>query len=224
MKKNIERINQLVADKRNKLKSQASRSFEAITFPTAPVVSRGNTVPSATKTPGLTYVLYSVAVIFVIIALCTDDANWLFFILASLCAIGGFMFSKRVATPRVVSASSPHVDINDIKTSTISKGIDSVKNITREWDDFMDRMQKEMYAVIDSSSLSESQKDSLSSRIFSYEVIDINLSDLMSMINSATSVSEIKQRLDNYKSKLMNAIDEAANKQMNKYNSLVEVA
>ena len=224
MKKKIERINQLIADKRNQLKSQAERSFEAVTFPTAPAVSRGNNAPSATKTPGLTYVLYVIAVIFVIIALCTDDANWLFFILAALCAIGGFMFSKNIATPRVVSAYSPNADINEIKTSTISKGIDYVKNITREWDDFMERMQKEMYAVIDTSSLSENRKDSLSSRIFSYEVIDINLSDLMSMINSATSVSEIKQRLDNYKSKLVNAIDEAANKQMNKYNSLVDVA
>ena len=116
---------------------------------------------------------------------------------------------------------TPSADLNSIKSSVISQGIDSVKGITQDWDEFMEKTQKEMYDAIDSSNLSESQKDGLSSRIFSYEVIDINLSDLMTMINSATSVLEIKQRLGSFKIQLMNAINMAADKQMNKYNSLV---
>lgn len=224
MTKKIEQINQSVADKRNRLKEKVSRSFEAITLPTTPAVSRREIEVSASKTPGLTYVLYVVAAIFVIIGICADDSSFWYFLMAVICAIGGYMFSKRGTAQSVVAASSPSIDINSLKTTTISKGIDSVKNITREWEDFMELAQKEMFAAIDSSSFSESQKDCLSSKIFSYEVIDINLSDLMSMINSANSVSEIQQNICGFKSKFLDAIDLAADNQMKKYRSLVDAA
>ena len=221
MKEKIKQINQSIAIKRDRLKDQATRSFESITLPTAPAVSHGTSVSSVTKTPGLTYVLYAITVALVIIGICSEGSTLLMFILAVFSAIGGFLFAKRQTTTSVAVPSTLSADLNSIKSNVISQGIDSVKGITQDWDEFMEKKQKEMYDAIDSSNLSESQKDGLSSRIFSYEVIDINLSDLMTKINSATSVSEIQQRLDSYKTQLMNAIDIAAEKQMNKYNSLV---
>lgn len=112
-------------------------------------------------------------------------------------------------------------DITTLRNDVISKGIASVKIITGEWDTFMEDKQKEMYAVIDSSPLTENQKYELNSKIFTYEVIDINLSELMNMINSANSIEEISHQLEAFKKKLISSIEDAANSQKAKYDSLI---
>ena len=132
MKEKIKQINQSIAVKRDRLKDQATRSFESITLPTAPAVSHGTSVSSATKTPGLTYVLYAIAVVLVIIGICSEGSTLLMFILAVFSAIGGFLFAKRQTTTSVAVPSTPSADLNSIKSSVISQGIDSVKVITQD--------------------------------------------------------------------------------------------
>lgn len=221
MKEKIQNINQLIENKRSSLKENASRSFENITFPTAIVNSRRKYKSGNGKTPGLTYILYATAIVLAIIAIFTDEGNILFWILAILSAIIGFAFSKRSASLKINETSPHSVNLPAIKTDTISKGIDVVKKTTREWDEFMEKEQKEVFAAIDSSDLSDSEKDKLSSKIFSYEVIDVNLSDLMSMINSSRSISDIQKNLASFKMKMLSAIDTAANSQINRYRSLL---
>ena len=81
--------------------------------------------------------------------------------------------------------------------------------------------QKEVQSAISSSSLSEEEKDSLLSKVYVYEVIDISLSDFLSMSSAAKDLSVIKQNIASYKAMLLDAIDKAAEKQIGKYNSLL---
>jgi hypothetical protein len=78
-----------------------------------------------------------------------------------------------------------------------------------------------MQILIDTSSFDDNQKDSMSSKIFVYEIIDISIADFSNMINSASNSADMKQILNTYKNKLLKAIDNAANKQITKYSSLI---
>lgn len=218
----IKQINQSIDSERNRLKGTATRDFDAI-ISTMPLESRSVTTNNTkmVKTPGLTYILYLLAVVFVILMI-SDGFKLLFGILAFGCAYGGYMFAKNNRQSTKGTTSPIYEDLSSIKNKIISKGINAVKKITNEWDVFMEAKQKEVHAFIDASPLNEGQKYDLSSKIFSYEVIDINLSDLMSMINSATSIPEARQKVESFKSKFLLAIDEVANNQELKYDSLLD--
>lgn len=221
MKEKLEQINQSIDVKKNRLMAKASEYFDAINLPTITIQNQNIVRTAGSKTPGLTYILYFIAVVFLFLAIFSDGSTFVFILLAAICAIGGYMFSKKNSSSPVASGHTVTQDINSIKASTISKGIDSVKKITHEWEEFMEKNQKEVYAAIDSSPFSMRQKDELSSRIFTYEVIDINLSDLMSLINSASSIADIQHKLNIFKSRFLKAIDTAANNQEKKYRSLI---
>lgn len=221
MKEKLEQINQSINTEKNRLMAKTSEYFDAITLPTEMVQSRNMGKSMGKKTPGLTYILYVIALVFLFLALFSDGSTFVFILLAAICAIGGYMFSKKNTSSPVASGYTVTQDINSIKAGTISKGIDYVKKITHEWEEFMEKNQKEVYAAIDSSPFSMRQKDELSSMIFTYEVIDINLSDLMSLINSASSIADIQHKLNIFKSRFLKAIDTAANNQEKKYRSLI---
>lgn len=138
-------------------------------------------------------------------------------------SIGGYFISRRAKKTtfsQEMSFDNEQLDIKSIKKDVITKGIEIVKEITSEWNQFMELNQKVIYETIDKSSLDESQKDELSSKIYTYEVIDINLSDLMTKVNSASTPSEVEQRVKDFSVALSSAIETACNNQILKYNSL----
>lgn len=142
--------------------------------------------------------------------------------LASLCSAAvGYILSKVISHDSSKTPSHESLNIENIKNEVISKGIASVKYITNDWDDFMEKNQKELFKDIDSSSLSENEKDNLTSKIFSFEVVDINLSDLMSLINSAATLTDIVKGINDFKSMFIASIENTVNKQIAKYNSLI---
>ena len=115
-----------------------------------------------------------------------------------------------------------NVNIGFIKNDVTSKVLDSVKKITHEWEEFMELKPKEVQSAISSSSLSDSEKDSMASKVFIYEVIDISISEFSSAMNASTNTTDIKNNLSAYKAKVISAIEQAANKQISKYESLVQ--
>lgn len=141
---------------------------------------------------------------------------------AAVSAYGGYKLSKRTITSKDSSSTySQTVNIGTIKSEVTSKFLDSVKKITNEWEEFMELKQREVQLAISTSSLNASEKDSMSSKVFIYEVIDISISEFSSIVNLCTSTAEIKNSLSSYKEKVISAIDNAADKQISKYNSLV---
>lgn len=137
-------------------------------------------------------------------------------------AVGGFLTSRHIQAKRSSSSSFANIDFTALKNDITSESIAAVKSITNEWEEFMETNQQKMLSSINSSTLSQNQKDELSSKIFTYEVIDVNLSELMTLINTASSISEIVKNLDLFRSKLISATKNAAEKQIEKYKSLLQ--
>lgn len=220
MKEKIIQINSSIEEKRNRLKEKVDRYFASIrtlSSESSPqqslVTNKNNSVPP------ISYILYGFAGLSVIGTLATNS-KLLCLGIAAVSAFGGYKLSKQNScTPHSINTPT-NSNIATIKNDVTSKILDSVKRITSEWEEFMEQNQKEIQNVISASSLSDSEKDTLISQVFIYEVIDISISEFSSMINSVSNTAELKQKMALYKSKLINAIDIAADKQIKKYKNL----
>lgn len=220
MKEKIEQVNLSIDEKRMRLKEKAERYFAVITIPSNAAPKQDQPYSSKKGTPPISYLLYGIAGASAICAV-TTGAKLLCLGLAAASAFGGYRLSTPPKKSGNASASNcEHVNINAIKNEVTAKVLEAVKKVTNEWEGFMELKQKEVQAAIRSSSMDDSQKDAMLSKTFLYEVIDINISDFNSALNSASDAVAIKQHLNAYQTKLLAAIDAAANKQINNYNSL----
>ena len=221
MKERISQINRSIEEKQNRLKEKAERYFASIVIPSDDTLRQGNSTSKNESAPPISYVLYGISALSAIGAL-TSASKVLCLGVAAASAFGGYKLSKRVNLSGDKDAiNTTNANVDSIKNEVTSKVIDSIKKITQEWDDFMELKQCEIQSTIANSNLNDNEKDILSSKVFIYEIIDISLSEASSMINKSVDAPEIKQKLLAYKEKVKSAIDNAAHKQISKYNSLI---
>lgn len=224
MKEKINQINRSIEETRDRLKEKVERYFLAITVPNGQLPQQSVQGSKDAKTPPISYMLYGVAglsFILMIASESSESSKLLYLAAAAACAYGGYKFSHKNKSNTSASTSSQVLNIDSLKNEVTAKIIESVKKTSKEWEQFMKMNQKEVQSAISSSSLSEEEKDSLLSKVYVYEVIDISLSDFLSMSSAAKDLSVIKQNIASYKAMLLDAIDKAAEKQIGKYNSLL---
>ncbi len=218
MKEKIKEITRQIQEKKDRLKEKAERCLDSIKTPSSTAI---NTSAKTTKSkvPPISYILYGITGITTLCAISTDS-KLLCTGIAVASAFGGYKLSQtgRSSNDNTINYSS---SLPSIKTAVTSKVIDAVKKTSKEWEEFMEANQKEIQTLIETSSIDTSKKDEMMSKIFVYEVFDISVSEFSNMINSVNSSLEIKQKINAYKIKLLDAIDNAANKQISKYNSLL---
>lgn len=219
MKEKINQINQSIDEKRNRLMEKAERYFASIIIPSNSTLQQRDVTANSGNVPPIAYILYGIAGLSAVGALATDS-KVLCLGVAAASAFGGYKLSKRT-TNNTVSTQSSNINVSSLKNEVASKVLDSVKKLTQEWDEFMELKQREVQSAISSSSFSDSEKDSMSSKVFIYEVIDISISEFSSMMNRSSNMSEIKNSLTVYKENVISAINHAANEQILKYKLLV---
>lgn len=220
MREKIDQINQSIEEKRIRLKEKVERYFDAITVP-SDAVTHQNSSTKKGNLPPVSCILYGIAGLSAIGAIATHS-KVLCLCLTAASAFGGYKLSKTDNTSTTTISNNPNQNISSLKNEITSKVLDSVKKTTNEWESFMELKQKEIQAAIVASSLSDNQKDAMSSKIFVYEVIDISISEFSSKMNAVTSTMDMKHLLNSYKTKLLSAIDTAATTQVSKYNSLIQ--
>ena len=232
VKEKINQINRSIEETRDRLKEKVERYFLAITVPNGQLPQQSVQGSKDAKTPPISYMLYGVAGLSFILMIASESSEasedskllyskLLYLAAAAACAYGGYKFSHKNKSNTSASTSSQVLNIDSLKNEVTAKIIESVKKTSKEWEQFMKMNQKEVQSAISSSTLSEAEKDSLLSKVYVYEVIDISLSDFLSMSSAAKDLSVIKQNIASYKAMLLDAIDKAAEKQIGKYNSLI---
>ena len=218
MKEKIQQINQTVKEKGERLKEKVERNFSVVVIPSSVPTSIKH-ASTTQKIPPISYILYGVAGLSMI-GVFSSDSKILCALLAAASAYGGYKLSKN----NIPETNSQHINqyasVDSQKNEITTKVIDIVKKITKEWEEFMEYKQKEIQQTISLSDCSSSQKDEMTSKIFLYEVIDINLLEFSDALTNATSPSEINTKVEAYKKKLLSAIDSAVAKQVAKYDSL----
>lgn len=221
MEERINQINLSIEEKRNRLKEKAERYFASIVIPTGNTPQQRNRTTKDESTPPISYILYGISAISAIGSL-ASDTKVLCLLVAAASAFGGIKLSKCANSSETeVINDSTIISISKIKNEVTSKVLESIKKITQEWEEFMELKQHEVQSAISNSTQNDNIKDLLYSKVFIYEVIDISISEVSSMVNKAADVAEIKQILSILKERVKSAIDDAAHRQVSKYNSLI---
>lgn len=228
MKEKFNQINRSIEETRDRLKEKVERYFLTITVSNGQLPQQSVQGRKDAKTPPISYMLYGVAGLSFILMIASESSEssesskLLYLAAAAACAYGGYKFSHKNKSNTSANTSSQVFDIDSLKNEVRTKVRESVTKTTKEWEQFMEMNQKEVQSAISSSSLNEAEKDSLLSKVYVYEVIGISLSDFLFMLNAAKDLSAIKQSIASYKAMLLDAIDKAAEKQIGKYNSLID--
>ncbi|MDD7632231.1 MAG: hypothetical protein PUK64_09645 [bacterium] len=218
MEERINQINLSIDEKRNRLKEKAELCFASITIPSSTGTEPNEGIKQGSKIPPVSYLLYGIAGLSAIGAI-VSDSKMLCLGIAAASAFGGYKLSQVQKSNTTVGTSTDKNWVS-VKNEVVTKVLDIVKRTTNEWESFMESKQKEVQEIIAHSSLEDPQKEELSSKLFLYEVIDISVSEFSAMMNTVASVSDIRQKLSIYKSKLLTSIDEAASRQIAKYKTV----
>lgn len=216
MKEKIEKVNQAIEEKRERLKEKVERGFATIVIPSH-IPTSDNTSSQTQSVPPISYILYGIAGLAAVGAF-LSDSKILCAGMAAISAYGGYRLSNSNKSASV--SQSPSTNINTIKNEIASKVLEILKNTIREWEEFMENKQKEVQQIISLSTNSSVQKDAMMSKVVLYEVIDISMSEFSNMIIGISSINELKSETEAYKLKLLKAVDEASTKQIEKYNSI----
>lgn len=219
MKEKIEQVNHLIEDKKERIKEKAGRAFDAIDAAPSEAMPT-SAQPTTGKIPPISYILYGIAGVSAICS-ATTDSKLLCAGVAAASAWGGYKFSKNGQSVDKKTTEHSPASFSSLKTEVTSKVLEIVKKATQEWEEFMEQKQKEIQQLIETSSIEESEKGTLRSKVFVFEVINIRLYDFLEMMSPATNAMEVKQIVNTYKDKLLKAIDQAASKQKDKYSSLM---
>lgn len=219
MQNKVNSIIQAIETKRLKLRQDAERDFSSISISVPSNSFNTQSVPKST-TPPISYILYGLAGVSAVGVLGSDSgfSKLLCCGIAAACVYGGYKFTNTKSTNQTVPNTSVSIDTQ--KNEVKSKIVESVKRITSEWESFMEIQQKDLQNAILSSGHSEQEKDNMQSKVFVYEIIDFSLSDVNRAISSVTDSTGLKQQVLSIKNKMLSAIDNAVNKQMEKYRSV----
>lgn len=119
-------------------------------------------------------------------------------------------------TDNETSSNNIQITKNEITENIISL----INGINNDWEDFMTEKQKEVRELIQNSDRQPEEKDNLRSQIYTYEIIDIKISEIFDMINNCSDQYTLKKHLYEIKKKIIKAIQNAAEQQIKKYNTI----
>ncbi|RRD79815.1 hypothetical protein EII14_05090 [Alloprevotella sp. OH1205_COT-284] len=220
MKTKIEKINLSIEEKKERLKEKAGHYFSAIIIPTS---TEGRVSSEKGANRPIVYALYGLAAVAGLGAVASESSGSkvLGLGLAAAGAYGAYRLSKNNSPEENIGSKTPENNMTTVKNEIVTRVNDAVKRTIAEWEEFMELKQKEVHGAIDFSELESSRKEAMSSATFTYEVIDIRLIEFSDMINGAQNAAEIKQSINDYKAKLLKAIEVAADKQIARYGALL---
>ena len=220
MKNLIDSINQTIAAKCNDLKNEVNTDLSSIVLSNGlPPVPR--TTSRQKSTPPISYILYGLAGLSAIGALSINGFRLIGLGMAAVCAYGGYKVSQQNTSSTSVVTGTPIINLDNLKNEVSSKVITIFKKVSGEWDDFMQLTKNNLQEAISQSTLDSSQKDEMMNKVFIHEVFDISLVDFNTKMNSVNNINGLKSVIEAFKSSLLNAIDETARKQIEKYSSLL---
>lgn len=219
MKIKVAELNQAIFEKAMRMKENIAGNFPVIKAPTLssiPVSVRN----SDAKIPPISYLLYGVAGLSVIAAIMANSSKLLYLGIGGISAYGGYKLSHFV-NKKTENEALAEVNFTQLKNAAITEVVNAVKKNIEEWSHFMEIKQKEIQGFIQNSALSPTDKNRLASKIYLYEVLDISISDFLSVANKSTGLEDLSRIIDAYKVRVMEAIDAAQIKQIEKYSSLL---
>ena len=219
MEQMVTEINNRIADKSKLLKSKVEMAFGSINLES----QHQSVQSSASNRHGIaSYLLYGVSAVSLVSFFATDDYKAASLVVCAGSLFGGYKLSRPSRKSSSHKTSSTNILV--LKNRLSSQIIEIVKSVTNEWESFMEGNQSEIRSWINSLDIPQEKKNSLLSKILTFEIVDISISDFTEKINNIQNAQNLflqfTQLKREYLRQLTNAIEMATRKQMRKYQEL----
>jgi len=230
MKQQIEQIIKAITNKRNELVDEARNKFDNIQISDR----KSPSVPKQGKrhqTPPISYILYGVGGLSLISALCADSdetgTKITMGIICAACIVGGYALGQKSASKSPVKTTTNSANTfrgtKDFVANNVSK---SVELVVKAWDNFMASKKAEIQRLLRESAIPQDKLDELISKTLFTETIDVSLMDYKAKLAGVAEDADEAQNLKRVKQECRDSfiakIDEAANKQIAAYKSILD--
>lgn len=220
MQQTILKISQEIDQQKQALTQQVEGAFAQYLQPSAPQL----TVAPKRSIPPISYILGGIAVVCCassLISMTGEKASITKGIVSLGCAAASALGAYKTAKPAQRSSSPAFSSQQTVTKSQLIADINALmKKLDTAWENFMMEKQTAVRASIDALPQDDKAKQSLLSKIYTYEIIDISLLELIETINAASD-ADLSGVAKTCRNNILKAIEQATERQKQKYTSLV---
>lgn len=220
MQHTILQISQEIDQQKQALTQQVEGAFAQHLQPSAPQL----TVVQKRSIPPISYILGGIAAfccVSSLISMTGEKASITKGVLSLGCAAASAWGAFKTAKPAQGSSSPAPSSQQTVTKSQLIADINALmKKLDTAWENFMMEKQTAVRASIDALPQDDKAKQSLLSKIYTYEIIDISLLELIETINAASD-ADLSGVSKTCRNNILTAIEQTTERQKQKYTSLV---
>ncbi len=226
MKRTVENVNAEIASRSSQIKQVVTAKMDNLRVTKTTIESQPRNDGQTTGLTSTAKIAFAVAAVSLVsVPLVTATASKFFFGL--LCAGSAYVGIKSGHTRNRKVQPQQRVDYSKLmsdRANACSRAVEIARAASQDWDSMMGALQNQVLdAIHNNGDLSNDEKSRLSSIVYRHEIINIEFDNFLSQANAIPieDVDSFNTQLSLFKSSLLNAINEAVNRQTRRYASLL---
>lgn len=226
MKQTVENINAEIASRASQIKQEVTTKMDNLRVTKTMTESQPCNDDHTTGLTSTAKMAFAVAAISLVsVPLVTATTSKLF--LGVLCAGSAYVGIKSGHSKNRKVQPQQRVDYSKLmsdRANACSQAVEIARAASQDWDSMMGALQKQVLdAIHNNGDLSNDEKSRLSSIVYRHEILNFEFDNFLSRANAIPieDVNSFNAQLSLFKSSLLNAINEAVNRQTKHYSSLL---
>lgn len=218
MEEFILKVNHAINEKRGRLIEKTESYFATIQIPLN--LGQDNKQMVSPQTPLVSKLLYGATGALVIGAVTNFTESYFskgaLLLTAVGSAWGGYSLAAHVKAKGKLHKQPHSQSVFAIKNIIMAKVVDIVKKISQEWIDFISLQQKSIRLSVQCSNWAEERKENFLNRISVYEVVEVKLINISSVIDDVQDMSQLQSAISKCKQLLIDGLNRTIDKQLDK--------
>lgn len=226
MKQTVESINAEIVSRASQIKQVVTAKMENLRITKTMIESQPRNDDHTTGLTSTAKVAFAVAAVSLVsVPLVTATASKFF--LGVLCAGSAYVGIKSGHKKNRKVQPQQRVDYSKLmsdRANACSRAVEIARAAGQDWNSMMGEFQKQVLdAIHNNDDLSNDEKSRLSSIVYRHEIINFEFDNFLSQANAIPieDVDSFNANLSQFKSSLLNAINEAVDRQTRRYASLL---
>lgn len=226
MKQTVENINAEIASRASQIKQVVTAKMNNLRVTKTMIESQPHNDDHATGLTSTAKMAFAIAAVSLVsVPLVTATASKVF--LGVLCAGSAYVGIKSGRSKNRKVQPQQRVDYSKLmsdRANACSQAVEIARAAGQDWDRMMGTLQNQVLdAIHNNGDLSNDEKSRLSSIVYRHEIINFEFDNFLSQANAIPieDVDSFNAQLSLFKSSLLNAINEAVNRQTRRYASLL---
>ena len=226
MKQTVENINAEIASRASQIKQVVTAKMNNLRVTKTMIESQPHNDDHTTGLTSTAKMAFAIAAVSLAsVPLVTATASKVF--LGVLCAGSAYVGIKSGRSKNRKVLPQQRVDYSELmsdRANACSQAVEIARAAGQDWDNMMGALQNQVLdAIHNNGDLSNDEKSRLSSIVYRHEIINFEFDNFLSKANTIPieDVDSFNAQLSLFKSSLLNAVNEAVNRQTRRYASLL---